>query len=79
MDYLNVKLYFPVSMLEARGLVKFGRFSEEELALYSFCISLDAKLAVSGILGLVADMVTYAKKKLRPNTFVMQFIFFFYY
>ena len=60
-------------MLESRGLVKLGIFYGEDLAISSWWGSLAAKIAVSGIMDLVAEMATYAKSSMRPNTFVMPF------
>ena len=55
MASLKVKVSFPASMLEARGLVKLGRLSREDLYLYSWWSILDPKLAVSvkNILGVI--------------------------
>ena len=60
-------------MLYARGLVKFGRLSGEDLDLYSLWSSLAAKIAVSGRINLVTDMSTDAKREMRLNTFGMLF------
>ena len=70
---LKLKVSFTTSMLEARGLVKLGIFSLEGLALSSWWSSLAAKIAVSVIMYLVADMNTDAKKVMIPNTFDMPF------
>ena len=53
---------FPAYMLEARGLVKLGRFSGEELGLSSWWSSLSAKNYVSRITALVVDIATDAKR-----------------
>ena len=64
-------------MLEARGFVILGIFSGEYLALYSRWRILVARLDVSGIMDLVADMSMNTKIKMSPNTFGMPFTFFF--
>ena len=69
MAYLKVKVSFSDFMLEARGLVKLGRLSGEDLALSSYCISLAAKLAVSGRIDLATYMATDANRAMSPNTF----------
>ena len=48
-------------MLDARGLVKLGKLSTEDLALSSWWLILAAKLAVYGRMNLVADMATDVK------------------
>ena len=72
---MEVKVSLPVYILEARGLVKLGIFSGEDLALYSWCIRLAARIAVSGRMYLVADMTTYANREFRPNIFGIPFTF----
>ena len=62
MDYLKVKLSFPASKLESKGLVKLGRLSGEELYFSLWWISLAAKFSVSVKIDFVVDMITYAKK-----------------
>ena len=79
MSYLQVKLSFPASMLEAQEFLKLGIFSEEYTTLSSWCISLAAKLAVYGRMDLVADMATYTNRLMSPNTFGMPFTFFYIY
>ena len=74
-----MKVLLPASMLEARGLVKLGRFYGDDLALSSCWNSLDAKLAVYGRMDLLADMATGAKRAMRPNNFGMQFLFLYCY
>ena len=54
-------------MFDIKGLVKLGRLSGEDLDLSSWCIILYEKLAVSGIVSLVADVATYAKRAMRPK------------
>ena len=49
MASLKVKVSFPASMLESRGLVKLGIFYGEDLAISSWWGSLAAKIAVSGV------------------------------
>ena len=73
MAYFKVKVLFPASMFEARRLVKLGRFSGHELALPSWWSILSEKLAVSGIMDLVADMSTDVKREISPNTLVIPF------
>ena len=73
---LKVKVYFTDSFMEARGLVKLGRLSGKDLALSSWWIRLDTKLAVSIIMDLVVDMDTYAKMEIMLNTFDMPFSLF---
>ena len=75
MASLKVKVSFPASLLEARELIKLGRFSGEELALSSWWIIFAAKIAVSGIMELVADMAADAKRAMRLNTFGIIFPF----
>ena len=65
-------------MFETRGLVNLGRFSAEDLDLYSLWISLAAKLAVSRRMDLVEDMATHAKRETRPNTLGMPFSFLYF-
>ena len=48
MASLKVKVSLSASMLEARVLVKLGRFSGEELAISSLCTRLAVKLNVYG-------------------------------
>ena len=72
---LKVKLSLPDSLLEYSGLVKFGRFSGEELALSSRWNILDAKNNVYERMELVAYMGTYARRKMRPNTLSTKFHF----
>ena len=62
MDSLKVKVSFTSSMFYARGLVKLGRLSGEDLDFYSLWISLAAKLVVDGRMDLLSDMSTYVKK-----------------
>ena len=69
MDSLKAKVSSPVYMMDSRGLVKLSRFSGENLDISSWWSRLTEKLAVSGIMGLVADMATDAKRAMRPNTF----------
>ena len=73
MASLKVNVYFYESMLEARGLVKLGIFSGEELAFSSWWIILDAKLVVYVRMDLVSDMDTDLKRDMRQNTFGMPF------
>ena len=73
MESSKLKVSFSSSMLEARGLVNLGRFSGEDLDLSSWWSSLAVKLDVSGIMNLVEDMATDAKREMRPNNFGMLF------
>ena len=72
-DLLEVNLSYPASILEARGLVKLGRFSGDYLALSSWWIILSEKLVVSVRMELVTDMSTDVKRQMRPNTFGVPF------
>ena len=67
-DLLEVNLSYPASILEARGLVKLGRFSGDYLALSSWWITLAEKLAVSGKMDLVEDIATDANRERRSKT-----------
>ena len=75
MASLKFKVSFTASMLETMGLVKFGRFYVQDLALSSWWGIFAAKLAVSGRMDLVADMNTDTKRAIRPNAFGMPFYF----
>ena len=55
--------------------MKLGRFSREELCLYSWWSTLAAKIGVSVIMDLVSDMFIDVKRAVRLNTFVMPFYF----
>ena len=68
---LKVKVSFPSSVLETRGLWKLGRLSGDEFALFSWRSSLAEKLAVSGRIDLVAVMAIDAKRAMSPNIFGM--------
>ena len=59
---MKVKVSFPASMLDARGLVKLGRFYGEDLDLSSWWISLDEKLDIFVIMDLVEYMATDTKR-----------------
>ena len=72
----KVMIAYLASILEAMGLVELGILSGEYLSLSLWCSSLAAKLAVSG--DLVADMDTYVKREMRPNTVGMPFIFLYF-
>ena len=61
---------FPSSMFDTRGLVKLGRFSEDELDFSSCWISLATKLAVSGIMDLLEDMYKYEKREITKKNLV---------
>ena len=61
-----MKVSFPASVLDARGLVKLGRFYGEDLDLSSWWISLDEKLSLSERMDFVADMAIDEKKEIRP-------------
>ena len=74
---LKLKILFTASILEARGLVKLGRLFVDDLALSSWWISLSTKFDVSGIMDLVEDMATYAKRAMRPNNFGIPFSLFY--
>ena len=63
----KVKVSFLASILDARGLVKLGRFPGEELNLSSWWISLATKISVYGRMDLVSNMATDAKRAMRPN------------
>ena len=73
MDSLKVKVSFTSSMLELRGFMKLGRFSGEDLDIYSWWNILAAKFTVSVIMDLMADMATNVKRTMRQNAFVMPF------
>ena len=62
MASLKVKVPFPAPILESKMLLKLGRLSGDDLALYSWWRSLVAKIAVSGLIELVTDMDTYVKR-----------------
>ena len=62
-------MLFPASMMKARGLVKLGRLSREDLDLSSWWIRLSAKIAIYGIMDSVADMATDTKREMKLNTF----------
>ena len=74
MDYLNVKVSLPASMLETRWLEKLRRLSGEDLALSSWWSSLVEETAFYGRMDLVIDMATDVKREMRLNTFGMPFI-----
>ena len=73
-----MRVSYPASILEYRGLVKLGRLSGEELYLSSWWRILDGKLAVSGRMELVTDMATDEKRAMRPNNFGMPFTFLYF-
>ena len=62
-----------VSIMEARGLTILGIVFGEDLDISSLWSSLDEKLAVSGIMDLLAEMTTYEKRSMRLNAFVVTF------
>ena len=66
-----MKLSFSSSVFDTRGLVKLGRLSGDYLTLSSCWISLTKKLAIYERMDLVAEMVTYLKRTMRPNTLGM--------
>ena len=61
-------------MSETRWFLKLGRLPGENLYLFSWWISLAAKLTVSGRMDLVTVMATYAKMVMIPNIFDMQLL-----
>ena len=61
--------------MEARGLLKLGRFSGEDLGIYLWWSSLAAKFVDSGIMDVVSDMSTYAKMTMGPKTFGPRYFF----
>ena len=71
MDYLKVKVSFTYSMFDARGLLKLGRFSGEDLAFSSWWSSLSGKTSVSRRMDRLIDMATDAKRAMRPKTLVI--------
>ena len=62
MSSLKVKVSFPASMMEARGLVDLGRLSVDDLDLSSWWRILAAKLDVSVRIYVIADMAIDANK-----------------
>ena len=61
-------------MLDARGLVNLGRSSRDNLDIYSWWISLAAKLSVYERMDLVADTATDENMEMgvmKPNTLGM--------
>ena len=66
-------------MLESRGLVKLVIFTAEELSISSWWSRLDEKLAVSGRMDLVSEMVIDAKRKISPNTLGLSYLFLYLY
>ena len=73
MAYLKLKVSFPASIMESRGLLNLGRFSVEELALSSWWSILAEKLYVYGIMYLVAYMAKDVNRAMRQNIFGMTF------
>ena len=71
MASLKVKVPFPSSVFDTRGLVKLVILYGEDMSLSSWGISFDEKLSVSGIVELVEDMITDAKREMRPKTLGM--------
>ena len=72
-EYLKVRVSFPASTLEAMGLVKLGRLSGEDLALYSWWRSWSTKIDVYGIIDFVAYVATYTKRATMLNNFGIPF------
>ena len=70
---MELKLLFNASMLEFRRLVKLVIFYGEDLALSSWWSSLAGKISVYGIMDLVEDTATYAKRVIGTSTFGMTF------
>ena len=64
MATLKVKVSFTDSMLETRGLLKFGGLFGEDLYLSSCWSSLAARIDISGRIDLVAEMAI-----MRSNNF----------
>ena len=71
LDYLNVKVSSPASMLEFRGLVKLEIFSGEYFDLYSWWGRLASKCTVSVSMNLVEDMDTHMKRSITKKTWVL--------
>ena len=69
MATLKVKVSFTDSMLETRGLLKFGGLFGEDLYLSSCWSSLAARIDISGRIDLVAEMATDEKRIMRSNNF----------
>ena len=65
-------------MLKSRGLVKLVIFTAEELPIFSWWSRLDEKLAVSGRMDLVSEMVIDAKRKISPNTLGLSYLFLYF-
>ena len=59
MDSLKVKVSSPSSILDARGLVRLGMFSVEDIYFSSFWIRLDKQISVPWSMNLLGDMYTY--------------------
>ena len=70
---LNVKVSFHSFLFDTKSLVKLGRLYGEDLPLSSCWRSLAAKLTVSLIMDLVADMATCVKRAMSPNTLGMKY------
>ena len=68
MASLKVKVSFTSSMFNNRRLVKLGRFYGDDLNFSSWWSSFAAKLTVYGIMDLVEDMDTDAKREISPTT-----------
>ena len=66
-NILKVNVLFTTSTAEAIGLEKFGEMSSYDMDFYSRWVKFSAKLAVPGIMDLVADMTTEENKATRPN------------
>ena len=72
---LKLKVSFPSSMLDTRAFLKLGRLYGEELDIYSWCVSLDAKHSVFERMYLVEVMATDVKRSTSPNVFGMPLLF----
>ena len=62
-------------MLDTRAFLKLGRLYGEELDIYSWCVSLDAKHSVFERMYLVEVMATDVKRSTSPNVFGMPLLF----
>ena len=72
---MKVKVSFTYYKFETKGLVKLGRFSGENLTISSWWSSLSEKLAVSGRMDFVTDIVTDTKREMKQKNLGMPFPF----
>ena len=73
-DSLTAKVSFNYSILETRRLLRLEILSGDHLTLYSWWISLDKKITVSGRMNLVEVMTTDAKMAMSTNIFGMKIL-----